>query len=798
MASSVMEGLVLDWRLTRRLIRARWLRRAVIPTVVVAAVLTAVAMTMSAWEPTANQRLARDLGAYDVEWRIEQPAVPGVAGGLPTGSPSEGAGVFLRSDRLSLPASSDRVVMTEGPWVGGPFPEVYSLEGGRWPQRPGEVAVSAEVLAPNGVLTVSPDIGPLRVVGRVNNAFSDQAEFLAAPGTWAAATTRSGTSAADVAADAFLFTGVVDPAQAQVLAGGLAVMPVTRRDEVRAEQRTWTDRSPFAYRVPAALLPALAGAACLLLSRRRVEAFHGGLLDVGASRRRATSVLAGAGSLGVAVAGAAGVACGAVAGAAGAFLMAQLAIHPVHVALPTPAGVVSAILPAVVGWLVALLVVGRSRTARRGASLLSRVRSRHGALIRDTALLGLLAVSAVLAVVGRSPAEAMILAALLGVLTALAGPRILSFLARALPEGDPAIRWVRRSITAPRSATPLSFALLLALMVPCITTAVFVNLSGSQVRADALSDVGPGQVAVHGVGGLATPPPEALRRVADTAFPGGQQHELMWVDGFLSMEFPNAAILVVPDAQDVRKILGSGVSETDAERVGAGGTLYWGADAGSMLTVSTADGDTGLARASRVEGVSEEWQTQSGAIMALTTARQSDLPLLDGGLLFTGATAPQISSLYALLDAAGLDRRAVSAYEPPRAVLPPLALIASATLLALVVVTVATATSSTRTTLMRPVAAQFVAQGGSRHDVRRLVLTEQALVLIAAAVAALLIALGSAGVLLMHNSGLDLNLQGWPIAGVVLAAGAGQVLAALGALKGLRANDAGPLMQART
>ena len=87
-------------------------------------------------------------------------------------------------------------------------------------------------------------------------------------------------------------------------------------------------------------------------------------------------------------------------------------------------------------------------------------------------------------------------------------------------------------------------------------------------------------------------------------------------------------------------------------------------------------GDTGLARASRVEGVSEEWQTQSGAIMALTTARQSDLPLLDGGLLFTGATAPQISSLYALLDAAGLDRRGVSAYEPPRAVLPPLALIA--------------------------------------------------------------------------------------------------------------------------
>lgn len=37
--------------------------------------------------------------------------------------------MFLRSDRLSLPASSDRVVMTEGPWVGGPFPEVYSLEG---------------------------------------------------------------------------------------------------------------------------------------------------------------------------------------------------------------------------------------------------------------------------------------------------------------------------------------------------------------------------------------------------------------------------------------------------------------------------------------------------------------------------------------------------------------------------------------------------------------------------------------------------------------------------------------------
>lgn len=81
MASSVREGLALDWRLTRRLLRARWLRRAVIPTLVVAAVLTAVAMTMSAWEPTADQRLARDLGVYDIEWRIDQPAVPGVAGG---------------------------------------------------------------------------------------------------------------------------------------------------------------------------------------------------------------------------------------------------------------------------------------------------------------------------------------------------------------------------------------------------------------------------------------------------------------------------------------------------------------------------------------------------------------------------------------------------------------------------------------------------------------------------------------------------------------------------------------------
>ncbi len=632
----------------------------------------------------------------------------------------------------------------------------------------------------------------------MNNAFSDQAEFLAAPGTWAGATTRAGSSV-DVAADAFLYTGDVDPRQAQALASGLAVTPLTRRDEIEVEPRTWIDRSPFAYRVPAALLPALAGAASLLLSRRRVESFHGGLLDVGASRRRATTVLGVAGSVAMVVAGVVGVVGGAVAGAAGAYLMAQLAVHPVHVALPAPLGVLSAVLPAVIGWLAALLIVGRSRTARRSASLVTRVKSRHGALIRDSAILGLLALSTVLTVVGgRSPAEAMVLAALLGVLTALAGPRILGLLARALPEGDPAIRWVRRSITAPRSATPLSFALLLALMVPCITTAVFVNLSGSQTRADALSDVGPGQVAVHGVGGLATPPPEGLRQVAENALPGLQPQDLMWVDGFLSMEFPNAAILVVPDAQDVARILGSGMTPGDVERVGAGGTLYWGADTGAGVTVSTAAGDTDVTQAIRVEGVSEEWQTQSGAIMTLKTAQRSGLPLIDGGLLFSGATPQQMSSLYAAIDAAGLDRRTVSAYQPPRAVLPPLALIASGVLLALVVVTVATATSGTRTTLMRPVAAQFVAQGGSRRDVRRLVLTEQALVLTAAAGAALLIALSSAGVLLIHNSGLDLNLQAWPIVGVVLAAGAGQVLAALGALKGLRANDAGPVMLART
>lgn len=100
----------------------------------------------------------------------------------------EGADGVLSATDVQLNTTPARnATALEAHWTTRPFPERYRLESGRWPSRPGEVAVTEpdDLRAPVGsTLEVLGDVR-LKVVGTVDDRPADTTNLLFGPGTWA-------------------------------------------------------------------------------------------------------------------------------------------------------------------------------------------------------------------------------------------------------------------------------------------------------------------------------------------------------------------------------------------------------------------------------------------------------------------------------------------------------------------------------------------------------------------------------------------------------------------------------------
>lgn len=776
----------MTWLLTTRILRARWVWRGAVPSLVVAALLVAVAMVMSAVSLTAEQRRELEFGDYALSWRLPQPTFLGQPVSLPDGAESHGTLVLI-TDRLSV-LTGGRLIYLEGPWATAPPPGRYDLTSGRWPRVPGEVVVTQALADDDHVLAVSPDVGRLTVVGEVDNRYSSTAEVLAAPGTWATARAADPASAMDLAATVNVYTGPLDPAEAADLGALLNVAEPFSRD---APDNTvsWSEFSPMAFRIPSAVLPALVGAFAALFGRRRLLRTSAALVAVGTPRRYALTALALAGGLALTVGAALGAIIGISLGFGGGLLAARAAGHPYVFSVPGSLVYAAVTVPPALGW--AALVVAL-RPERHRARTLSPIAAklRRSAIYAAQWALG--AVSIYLVVTGRTVAQSMMLVACLAALATFVMPRLLKRATSRLQAHDPATRWGLRALGAPGGAAVGALVLLVALIAPPLAALSLATMSDSRMRAEVLATVGPGQVAVSGAGGTATAAPPSATAVAESVLAGLPRHRLVWVDGFLPFfgPFVNASVLVVEDAADASVILGGNLTSAELEVLREGGLLHWGN--ASLDTVSVDSNESTevveFTTVRRAASVSQEWTFQAGGVITRASADAAGLPLLEGGTLYSNVSPADATRLTDLLLDRGIDRRVVEAYHPPEPPVPVLAAVVSAGLLCLVVVLVATAAASARVAGLRPVVAQFVTHGASRRQVRSMVAIEP----LATTVAAFAIGIGSVavgvGVLMMRIPFLTIDLRAWPtlVAALVVAVCAGQAVGVLVALRGAR------------
>jgi len=770
----------MTWILASRIVRARWVRRGALPSCVVAALLVTVAMVMSAVSLTAEQRREEQFGGYALEWQLPQPAFLGEPMSVPDGAEARGP-LLVRSDRLTA-LTGDRLMYLEGPWAESEPPGRYDLTSGRWPQEPGEVVITQALVGGDQVLAVSPDIGDLTVVGEIDNAYSSSAEVLAAPGTWAAATVADADSPTVPEATVSVFTGRLEPAEAAELASMWKVTEPLARD-APDETVSWSDRSPMAFRIPLLLLPILVGAFAALFGRRRLVRTSAALMAVGTPRHHALSALALAGGGALAIGAVLGSLIGTVLGFCGGLLAAQAAGHPHVLSLPGPLVYGAVTVPSGIGWAALVLAL---QPDRHRAPRLPGVIAGVGQRAKHLATWALGAVALGLAVTVHTPAQSMILMVCLVGLFSTLMPQVLKLVSSWIPAHDPATRWGLCSLRAPGGAALGSLFLLLALITPALASLALASMSSSQMRSEALAAVGPGQVGVLGLGGAATPPPPSASAAADAALDGRPRRQLLWVDGFLPFDGPylNASVLVVEDATDAPLILGDAITPAEVALLREGGLVHWGSGSPESVSVE----GVVFTAVRRTVGISEEWSFQAGAVITRETALAAQLPLLEGGLLYSEVGPADVTRLMEDVDARGIDRRLVEVYHPPEPPVGVLAAVVSAGVLCLVVVMVATAAASARVAGLRPVVTQLVTHGASRRQVRRMVAIEP----LATTAAAFAIGVGSVaigvGVLMMRVPFLTIDMKAWPalVVALVVAVCAGQAVGVLVAIRGAR------------
>lgn len=183
-------------RLARRLARSRALARSVAIVFVAALLVMAMFVTLRTLSLSGEQVADNELGRFGakVGYGSGVSLLPGDDTFLADlrsrvrDAGATDAEIVLSATDVQLNTTPARnVTALETDWTSRPYPERYELLSGRWPSRPGEVAVTepGDVRTPVGkTLTVLGDVR-LKVVATVDDRAADTTNLLLGPGTWA-------------------------------------------------------------------------------------------------------------------------------------------------------------------------------------------------------------------------------------------------------------------------------------------------------------------------------------------------------------------------------------------------------------------------------------------------------------------------------------------------------------------------------------------------------------------------------------------------------------------------------------
>lgn len=804
-------------RTARRLLRSRPLRQSSVALGVMATGLIALYLIQSAFTLTPAQIAQRDLGTaaarLDLGTAAAVPGVPALGDRAAAAALRAGAtGVAVELTSVDIQPAVPRAPFTlylERPWQPAAYPDRFVLLSGRWPSRPGEVAVTAAVLtslwgvesSPGRDVPVLSGLGHLDRVGVVQDRFADAgSRILAAPGTLnalnlpaiaqryraldlrASVTWRSG--------DGRRVAAAVDSAL-----DGTVVTQITRRRNVLQDRpRTFAQKYPLGYRVPALALPFAGTLLVFGIGLHGLRRSTTVMRDTGVPKAViATSISAAAAALAL-VASVLGTLAGLVLGVLARPILGTFAQAPLSpLAVAPGGGLAEAItgLAAPVAAAAAGTAVGAcwawqaTCTRRQPSGRAERTPSSTGAgatgqpaaapsatnspraidpytgrpdtgspgsprwrTVRHAVIAG-----AVLATLGasflpvRDVAAAMTTVAGLAAVLLLLTPELVGSAVRLVPDRRPSGRLARRQLEGAQGRT---VAAVLLLSVALAGPLAFATMLATMIRTDnedRIPSAAPGQVKVLNDG--TQPAPEEVVDQVSKALPNAGDpvlvSRLSTADARVEMSPPrHGIVMAVESVQDAARLSGHRLTVRQRTTLASGGVLTWGPSPSGAagLTQLSAAGTHTVGRPLRSSGLDLDraWEGTYGGLLLTATARDLGLPIASGEVVFTGVSEPAAQQAKAAVLASGLDPYYVKAYEgPSRSQAPPVFYLALLALSVIVILTVMFVARAQAATLRRLLGA-LTALGVPARWARRVLLAQVVFVALLAEGLAVLIA----------------------------------------------------------
>ncbi|WFE25912.1 hypothetical protein O7623_21445 [Solwaraspora sp. WMMD791] len=782
---------------------------------VAAVLVTGLYVALVGQSVSAEQVAQRDMGRYGAYAGFGVVDLPpgsrirdSLSAALPDGQGGQ-SNVALVCTDLAIPAlAHGSIRFVEMDWAQDPFPGNYRTLSGRWPKRANEIVVVNPDTATGSIpehLSLYGGRVEFTVVGSVDDLFSGNMEVFAGPGTWAAmdpelAAVNSLLRAqpvvywdgaevpATVAAIAQTLRGASGDTAAADLADQVERTYVSREAIVSQARPTWIDRSPAGYTIPSLALPLLATLAAFALTRRQIVLSVRRMTSVGVAHRIAVGGASLAQSLWCLAAMVIGHVVGLALGVLAARLLARTLGQPVGPVPYTIGPLAQGIAVVLLGCVAGTLLFGQARANRvdtagvPGRALGQQPRTPRDGLLRNARhLLAALAVGVALVRLPGldSPAKAMHVAGLLAAAVLLMLPDLIPAVFRRLPEANLRARLSKRQLlTDTRRAT----AFIAAIAVLLGLSTGFVSLLDTMIRtagAQVYPDVLPGQVKIADIATDVQPAPQVALDAARTVPALRDQtpvsvHYLTDADavGETHVVADDAwgLLLAVDSVAAADRLLGTRLAEQRRALLARGGVLFWDA--------RTPIGDAVDLRLAAAEGVGAVlatipaaafevepagWNVGTTGLVLTDTAREHDLPVTAGAVIYTGVSQADAEAAQAAVNAAGLDPRIAKIYRTPPTPIPPVALNITAVGVVILALALTLTTTQTQIRILRQHLGHLVALGVPPRWARAVLVRQHVVLTVVATGVGLLI--GFPAVL----------LAAWRIPGFVLSIPWGQL-----------------------
>lgn len=764
-----------------RLLRAPWVRQLCAISAVITAGLVTTLIAMNAWTLSPTQAAERDFGRFAASVDVDLGLPPGRSVELTrlsahVRSPDT---LLLFTDQIRLgegPSSGARLIYQEADWGSSPFPGIQ-LTQGRWPAGPGEVVIAGPDVS-GGVrdqrLNVLSGAVSWRVVGQADDAFGNDNLVLAAPGTWAQLPRSAGRAASGLSATpVLLLSSEANVASARQ---ALPVASTVRWRREQARESSWLTESPFAFGVPAALLPLLGLGVGVAAGARRARRFAASSQTVGLSRGRVRTALFCAFGAAVLVGSLVGGLVGLVGGVVARQIVGRVSDQAVGPWLSAAQlGIVPiSMLAGLVGGISALRLGAEPPTERAAASSLPTTPSRADSARRWAALLSVCA-AFLLSFWVRNASSMMIFGIPLLAGWLLVLPDAVRLVGDRLNSRDPARRLAGRLIRQHGSQVATGAALSTALLTCVVTTLLLLTATGSTARANSLGPVGAGQVGLSGPGGLLEAPAPEVAAVVRNSLAGSTATPLVEIasvpDLLIDTPQGNTTVLALSTPDEVERLLGTRLTPSQRDHLQGGGALTWQPEA----PLVTSRGDSSIPLATYTP--TEEWANLSGAVLLTRTATARGFRVMPGGLVATGVDSQRAQQLRDAVTRAGLDSSAISLYRPPRPLLPPAPMVASGVLLTALLLGITFVSTRAQTAGVRRQMERLLAIGARPRFARRTQLVGQSVATGLGLIGAVVVTGIAVSTLLLRNGGIELRPPYEALAASLVAFIAAQLLA---------------------